>query len=46
MVMRLILTRMNDHSGANLRGDFAINMLYGAVLTYLEDLKDLSTVIG
>ena len=28
----LILTRMmNDHSGANLGGDFAINMSYGAL---------------
>jgi len=31
MVMWLILTSMNDHSGANMGGDFAINMPHGAV---------------
>ena len=32
--------------GANLEGHFVINMSYGDVLTYLEFLKDFSTVIG
>ena len=27
---------MNDYSGANLGGDFAMNMRYVAVLSYLE----------
>ena len=36
MVKWAILTRMNDHSGANLGADFAINMPHTVVLTYLE----------
>ena len=40
-----IFTIMNDHSGANLEADFAINMLYGAVLSYLEAKKHFSSII-
>ena len=32
----LILIKMNDHSGANLGGYFAINLPHGAILTYFE----------
>ena len=31
IVRWLILTKMNEHSGANIGGDFAINMPYGVV---------------
>ena len=34
MVSWLNLARMNDHSGANLGRDFAMNMPYGDVETY------------
>ena len=46
MVRWLILTRMNDHSWANLGGDFAINVPYGAVFTCYQAWKDFSTIIG
>ena len=41
----LIFTRINDHSGANLGVDFAINMPHGALYTCIEAWKDFSTVI-
>ena len=34
MVRWLILTRTNDHSGANLGGGFIINRPHGAVTTF------------
>ena len=37
---------MNDYSGDNLEGDFAVNMPYGVALTYLEVLTDFFTIIG
>ena len=42
MVRRLILTRMNDHSGANLGGAFVINTSYGSLLS----LDEKGSIIG
>ena len=36
MVRRQIVIKMNDRAGAYLEGDFAINIPYGAVQSYLE----------